>query len=286
MAHPANSPSRTAILARMAPIPPSGSAPLVSADAIANSISCHRPWLVASDAIRSLETARGHIAARRSGGCVAWPSHSSSIMLAGSEVKRGAMRSLVLYLKEFARAHLTPVRYPPGLLHPRAPPVQSDQRALIKLAARLGPVFKQWAPGCHTTYIVGHRRARRFLAEHEDKISSISSDLAPIMPGGWIRQMRGETHRHYRRILLEAWCRQPPPATIRAGCQAGGGGGEAGGEGGGGGRGGGRGGREGRGGEGGGGGGGGGEGGKGGGKGGGEGGGGGGRRGGGEAKRR
>ena len=24
------------------------------------------------------------------------------------------------------------------------------------------------------------------------------------MPGGWIRQMRGETHRHYRRILLEA----------------------------------------------------------------------------------
>lgn len=113
------------------------------------------------------------------------------------------MRSLVRYLKEFARAHLTPVRYPPGLLRPRAPPVQSDQRALIKLAARLGPVFKQWA-GRHTTYIVGHKRARRFLAEHEDKISSISVDLAPIVPGGWIRQMRGETHRHYRRILLEA----------------------------------------------------------------------------------
>jgi hypothetical protein len=36
-----------------------------------NSISCHRPWLVVSDAIRSIEAARVHHAARQRGGRLA-----------------------------------------------------------------------------------------------------------------------------------------------------------------------------------------------------------------------
>jgi cytochrome P450 len=123
-------------------------------------------------------------------------------MLAALGDGRAGMRSLVRYLKEFARAHLTAVRYPPGRMRFRDPMVHSDPRGILRLADRLGPVFKQW-PGRHTTYVLGNRPARRFLAENEDKISGVSVNLTSIVPGGWIRQMRGETHQKYRRILLD-----------------------------------------------------------------------------------
>ena len=96
------------------------------------------------------------------------------------------------------------VKLPPGRLDPSDRSVDVDQRYVMNSAARFGAVFKTWWHGRYTTCVVGHARGRRLLAENEDMLVPRSIDLNGLIPMGWIRSMRGDTHRHYRRLFIRA----------------------------------------------------------------------------------
>jgi cytochrome P450 len=102
------------------------------------------------------------------------------------------------------RAKIRSMRLPPGVLDPFDRSMDTDQRHVMKCAARHGPVFKAWWHGSYTTCIVGNARGRRLLTENEDRLVLKSIDLRTLVPLGWIRTMRGDPHQRYRRILMQA----------------------------------------------------------------------------------
>ncbi len=85
----------------------------------------------------------------------------------------------------------------------------SDQLFLLKRAEQLGPVFKVWLPHKLTTCIVGHKIARRFLAENEGNIRVATPDLTPLFPFGFLRALEGEPHRKYRSLIINAFRETP-----------------------------------------------------------------------------
>lgn len=113
------------------------------------------------------------------------------------------------YSKAFQAAHLKPppvkgTRHPPGTLNLIHLPGTRGQDFLLRRSRRLGPVFKMWLHGNHTTCIVGHAMGRRFLAENEGKVPLSTINLKPDVPLGSIRSMEGTDHRAYRKLMLEA----------------------------------------------------------------------------------
>ena len=95
-------------------------------------------------------------------------------------------------------------RLAPGSLRPPTAAELADERYLLKRSERHGPVFKAWLGGKVTTCLIGIPLGRRFLAECEDRIESATPDLKPVFPQGFLRQMQGETHAHYRKLFAEA----------------------------------------------------------------------------------
>jgi cytochrome P450 len=103
---------------------------------------------------------------------------------------------------------------PPGRLDPADRRMDLDQRYVMKAAAQLGPIFKTWWHGRYRTSIVGHARGRRLVTENEDVVVPRSIGLDEVVPKGWIRAMRGDTHQHYRRVLVRAL--QAAPVSAHA----------------------------------------------------------------------
>jgi cytochrome P450 len=107
-------------------------------------------------------------------------------------------------------------RLAPGRLEIPDQQTLLDQQFLLKRAEQLGPVFKVWVPNKMTTCIVGHAAARRFLVENEGKTRAATTDLSPLFPFGFLRALEGPTHRHYRRLILEAFRQTPLEPHIDA----------------------------------------------------------------------
>jgi cytochrome P450 len=115
------------------------------------------------------------------------------------------------------------VRLAPGRLEIPDKATLSDQSFLLKQAEELGPIFKVWVPNKMTTCIVGHAAARRFFLENEGKTRAAATDLSPLFPHGFLRALEGPTHRHYRRLVLEAFRHtplEPHMETIRENIQS------------------------------------------------------------------
>jgi unspecific monooxygenase len=93
---------------------------------------------------------------------------------------------------------------PPGRLDPFDLAMHFDQHYTLSKARQLGPIFKVWWHGAHTTCIVGHARGRRMLFANEEALRGSTIDLRPLFPIGHVRAMHGETHRKYRRLLVQA----------------------------------------------------------------------------------
>lgn len=80
-----------------------------------------------------------------------------------------------------------------------------DQFHLYKLYNEYGRIFTAWIGGKLTTCIVGHDLGLRFLTENKAKLRTVTIDLTPLFPEGFLRMMEGETHNEYRRIFINAF---------------------------------------------------------------------------------
>src|SRR5262245_1554641 len=112
------------------------------------------------------------------------------------------------------RAWRYSTRLPPGKLDRLDRGMDTDQRYGMTCAAKYGPVFKAWWHGSYTTCIVGNARGRQLLADNEDSLAPKSIDLGMLIPSGWIRTMRGDTHQRCRRTLMQAL--RAAPVTAHA----------------------------------------------------------------------
>src|SRR5262245_5037693 len=132
---------------------------------------------------------------------------------------RNAFHRLACAFRRFVAAALHRVRFhlgmvvrgikdwwllPPGRLDPFDVAMHFDQQYTLSKARQLGPIFKVWWRGGHTTCVVGHARVRRMLVAKEEALRGSTIDLRPLFPIGHVRAMHGETHRKYRRLLVQA----------------------------------------------------------------------------------
>ncbi len=111
-------------------------------------------------------------------------------------------RAHLRFAKARLRALLTPgVKLPPGKLDPSENSMYSDPMFYLDRFKIHGPVFKtSW--GRHILVCIqGNAEGRRFLNTHQDKLRGISMSLKKLFPGGFLRNMTGEEHKTYRRIL-------------------------------------------------------------------------------------
>ncbi|MDG2123540.1 MAG: hypothetical protein P8J87_07580 [Verrucomicrobiales bacterium] len=102
------------------------------------------------------------------------------------------------------RAMFSRYRLPPGEWVALDELERSERCFLLEQAARVGPVFKALAWGEPWICVVGLSRGRRLLREHSEVLTPMTLHLQPLFPMGFLRQMKGETHRHYRKALGRA----------------------------------------------------------------------------------
>ena len=124
-------------------------------------------------------------------------------------MKQTTARKQLLYRRCIATVtslwKLVSRRTPPGVLNPFDFKLFSDQRRVLTLSQKLGPIFKASRKGRWTTYIVGHPHIRRVLADNGTGLPCATIDLTPLFPVGFIRGMDGDVHAAYRRQLVHVF---------------------------------------------------------------------------------
>ena len=104
----------------------------------------------------------------------------------------------------FAQAARLERELPPGELVQLNRIEWGDRHFILDQSARLGPVFKalEWDEFC--VCIVGLKECARFLQDHDADITPVTMGLESLFSKGFIRQMGGDEHRHYREALVRA----------------------------------------------------------------------------------
>ena len=104
-----------------------------------------------------------------------------------------------------AKAALSRRLLPPGELDPPLDLIEKgDRSALLKRAARLGPIFKGTDYDELCICIIGLARCRRFLSAHVADLRVSTMEVDRMVPKGFLCQMEGEDHLHYRRATARA----------------------------------------------------------------------------------
>jgi cytochrome P450 len=93
---------------------------------------------------------------------------------------------------------------PPGELIQLNKIEWNDRHFILDQAARFGPVFKALEWDKFTVCIVGLKECARFLQDHDADMTPITMELETLFSKGFLRQMGGEDHRHYREALVRA----------------------------------------------------------------------------------
>ena len=95
-------------------------------------------------------------------------------------------------------------KLPPGELVQLNKIEWNNRHFLLDQSARLGPVFKaqSWDKLC--VCIVGLQECVRFLQDHAADITPETIGLKSLFSKGFLRQMNGEDHLHYRKALVRA----------------------------------------------------------------------------------
>lgn len=106
----------------------------------------------------------------------------------------------------YARARALVSRHPlpPGDLVALDLVEKRDRTFLLRRATEVGPIFKAIAWGDLWVCVVGLALGRRLLREHGAALRPVTLKLEPLFPKGFLRQMQGEDHRRYRKVLLRA----------------------------------------------------------------------------------
>lgn len=102
------------------------------------------------------------------------------------------------------RGQLSSIPLPPGNRLNVVPVDRTDRTFLRRQTATFGPVFAASMNRHYCVCVVGLARGRRLLQAHADDLVPVTVDIAPLVPGGFMRQMEGDPHRHYRRALLKS----------------------------------------------------------------------------------
>ena len=103
-----------------------------------------------------------------------------------------------------ARSAVSRYALPPGDLVNLNQIEWTDRRFLLDQSLRVGPIFKALAWDDFWVCIVGLPECRRFLHDHGSHLTPQTLTLQPLVPKGFLRQMKGETHRTYRKMLVRA----------------------------------------------------------------------------------
>ena len=85
-----------------------------------------------------------------------------------------------------------------------------DRLFLLKQSAIHGPIFKAISGNECCICILGLARATRFLQENRDRLRPITIQVAHLFPRGFLRQMQGPDHQHYRKLLVRALREENP----------------------------------------------------------------------------
>lgn len=80
----------------------------------------------------------------------------------------------------------------------------TDRRFLLEQSKHIGPIFKALNWDDFWICIVGLRECQRFILENDEFLTPQTLDLKRFFPKGFLRQMQGDTHMHYRRALVRA----------------------------------------------------------------------------------
>jgi len=95
-------------------------------------------------------------------------------------------------------------RLPPGKFVSLDPAERSDQKFLLKQSQKIGPIFKAIMGRRFCVCIVGLPLCRRFLQEHTANVTPVTMEFERLFPKGFLRRMKGEDHKKYRRSLMRA----------------------------------------------------------------------------------
>jgi cytochrome P450 len=92
---------------------------------------------------------------------------------------------------------------PPGALPLVSVDPRTDRRFFERRIGRYGPVFKAVVPGRlrPVVCVSGLERGAALLRDHEGQLEWLGMGFDPLIPAGFIRSMRPDDHRRYRKIL-------------------------------------------------------------------------------------
>lgn len=101
-----------------------------------------------------------------------------------------------------AKAKESGAELPPGELVNMNEIEWTDRLYMLRQSQEVGPIFKTliWDELC--ICMVGLPLCQRFLKENDDRVVPQTMELRPLVPKGFMRQMEGETHQHYRKALM------------------------------------------------------------------------------------
>lgn len=102
------------------------------------------------------------------------------------------------------RALLGRHRLPPGNEETVTPADPTDRARLLRRSHVYGPIFRATFLRQFSVCVTDLAMARRLLSAHGDDLQSMSIDISAVVPEGFMRAMKGELHRRYRKALVRA----------------------------------------------------------------------------------
>lgn len=112
-----------------------------------------------------------------------------------------------------ARAWMSDRPLPPGDFTSVVSRDPQDRTFLLRRAKDWGPIFSATSVHPYCIVVTDFAMGRRLLANHTDDLMVMTIDVSSMVPGGFMRQMRDDTHRRYRKALVRAILSDDPTTS-------------------------------------------------------------------------
>lgn len=119
-----------------------------------------------------------------------------------NRARQSLPHATVVYAR--SRALLGGHRLPPGNDETVTPADPTDRARLLRRSQQYGPIFRATFLRQFSVCVTDLAMARRLLSAHGDDLQSMSIDITAVVPEGFMRAMKGEMHRRYRKALVRA----------------------------------------------------------------------------------
>jgi cytochrome P450 len=95
-------------------------------------------------------------------------------------------------------------KLPPGNLANLYNREIKDQTYLLKQFKTRGPVIKTRMAKYLTICVLGLKQCRQLISEQDENLVPVSFEIKPIVTKGFMREMKGADHKHYRSAFMKA----------------------------------------------------------------------------------